>query len=337
MVSVKHSRRGWAWCSLAVTLVAMQSAEAGTKNVCFAPTDRSNFSVIQAAPPPTADGVVNYAYYPLSAAATMQLGDLATSRSTVKKYYEQWSNHGPRNYEKGNIAPHDNGGDSKPTVVDFSSSDTADACTLAQTATALGLPLSAAQSAGTPKLTFTRTAPKVAETMDTCILPDMVLVAGANVDLDYEANDFRTVAQTSAFLTRYAAMVHGTRRQVILYTNPLDTPNQKKNGLDGTNIPMIAQAFDGVSVFLWSGNRQGDIRASFAGQMQLLGNLKSKAFTVFELAGTTMTDASNVRQLMTTNHINVVKLWRNNSDQGGPCTTDVNKKIACLTLGRCTS
>ena len=337
MFSIKHGRRGWAFCSLAVSLIAMQTAQAGTKNVCFAPSDKSNFSVIQSGPPPAADGATNYAYYPLGASATMQLGDLKTSRSTIHKYYEQWANHGPRSTEKGNIVPHDDSGESKPVVADFSSSDAADACTLAQTATTIGLPLSAAQAAGTSKLRFTKVLPNSVETMDVCVLPDIVLPAGIDVDLDYEANDFRTVAQSTAFLTRYAAMVHGTRRQVILFTNPLDTPNQKKNGLDGTNIPALAQAFDGVSVELWSGNRQGDIRTSFAGQMQLLGNLKGKAFTVFELAGTTMADASNVRQLMMTNHISAVKLWRNGADQGGACTTDVNKKIACLTLGRCTS
>ena len=326
--------RNVAGLSLLAVIASWGQAQAQVAGVCFAPTDKPSVAVLENAPPPRVDGLASYPYYPASAVASMDLATLVSSRSTLHKYYWQWGNHGPRAVLKGNQAP---GvvGDSRSVVVNFSSTDTADACTLAQTATVLGLSTSAVQSAALGQLTLTRTVPTAASTTDVCILPTQVIPRGVDVLLDYEVQDGRADAQALPFLARYAALDHASGRHVLLYTNPLDAPGQPKSGIDGADVIQIAQAYDGIDVLLWSGNRQGDIRASFASQIQMLGALRTKAYTVFELAGTSLTDAANVRKLMGASNIGTVLFWRNNAQQGGSCATDVNRKIACVAYGRC--
>ena len=54
----------------------------------------------------------------------------------------------------------------------------------------------------------------------------------------------------------------------------------------------------------------------------------------YELAGTDLDDARLVRRLIVDDHLAGVLLWRNYAQQGGPCGTTTNMKIAMLALGR---
>ena len=319
--------------SLALALAACGPALGQGAGVCFRPTDRPSVSVIQNAPPPKADGELAYPYYPVTEIASMQLSDLLSSRSSVHKYYWQWANHGPRLIAKGNLAP-GVAGRTKTVSIDFSSPEVADACTLAQTAAVLGRSAPAAASAAR-RLGLTRNIPAGTQSLDTCILPQQALLPGIDLVLDYEVQDGRSPAETLSFLTQYAAFAHAAGKRVLLYTNPLDAPGQSRTGINAANAPQIARAFDGIDVLLWSKNRQGDIAASFEAQMRMLGPARNKGYVVFELGGTSMGDAATVRRLMTANGMGKVMFWRNYAQQGGDCSTLVNRKIACVAFGRC--
>ncbi|WP_174300270.1 hypothetical protein [Caulobacter sp. S45] len=301
---------------------------------CFGPNERPSIPILENAPPPK-DGQAGYAFYPASAIATMQLDALTPNRSAIPQYYWQWANHGPRRTEKGNIAPGVTGM-TRTVAVDFSSPNSADACTLAQTAVVLGLKDQAARYAADGRLRIVNAVPGQAETTDVCIVPNQTLPSGDGVVLDYEVQDGRPEAESTTFLNRYASLVRSSGRKVILYTNPLDAPTQRNTGLSRANISAVAQNFDQVTLLLWGRNRQGNISASYSSQAQLLGGSLAKALIVFELSGTSLQDAQTVRQIALNNHVAGVEFWRNGAKQGGDCSTDVNRKIACVAFGRCT-
>ncbi len=325
-------------------LLAAQSP-AIAQAVCFPANGRLPFAVFQQAPPPRLNAR-SYRYYPLTAAASMKLADLeapaAGSGGDVDRYYFQWANrfNGARTL-KANLEPGLEG--AKAVRATFSSVALADACTLAQTAAVLG------QDAGRLGASGLRLVPEasappagLAGAGDLCLLPlspNPGRLAG--VMLDYEVQDGRTPVQSAAFLTRFAALVHSARRRAILYTDPLDAPSQAYTGLTAANVGSITEHFDMTTVFLWSGNRQHDIAASAQAQIAELGGPDRRPFDahrlllVFELAGTSQTDAVTVRRLMQREPVGGVMFWRRGAEQGGDCASPVNRKIACVVFGRC--
>ena len=136
---------GFLWALKIAGFVFMLASGPSEAQVCFDGKEQSQFTVIQQAPPPIFDGEQGYAYQPASAISTMSLRGLQTSRSTIPVYFFQWANHGPRRVQKSNLAigVHPGSG----TTVFFSSSEAADACTLAQTSALLGLELPGASLA----------------------------------------------------------------------------------------------------------------------------------------------------------------------------------------------
>ena len=248
-------------------------------------------------------------------------------------YFFQWANHGPRRMQKSNLAigVHPGSG----TTVFFSSSEAADACTLAQTSALLGLERPGASLAAGNVARRAEVAP--GDFTDVCFIPDATLpdrVAG--IVLDYEVQDGRSQFRTLQFLTRFAQLVHKAGKKVILYTNPLDAPTQRLTGVTGWNAPALVEQFDLLSILLWSRNRQGNIAASFASQKSVFGPWRpEKALIVFELEGTNVQDAATVAALMKASGVSTVMLWRDYARQGGDCGRPVNQKIACLAFGRC--
>lgn len=316
---------------------------------CFTAADNARlpFAVFQQAPPPQR-GARRYDYYPLTAAATMQLGRLANAADGIGTYYFQWANRSNAGFSdasgrpvlrKPNIQPSIAGMRKQRTP--FTSVARADACTLAQAATLLGQGGKAAVTAFGAGITYaTETAQPdigVAGPTDRCVLPEGTLPAGAGLMLDYEVSDGRTPAQTLDFLTRYARLVHAAGRKAFLMIDPFDAPSQRYGGIAASNAHAIVSQFDHSAIMLWSRNRQGRLADSYAAQKAMIaagGPIDPARLVInFELAGTTLDDARFVRRTILADRLGGVMFWRNRVRQGGSCSTDVNRKIATIVFG----
>ena len=309
-------------CALALAFTPALAAPA-----CFTATDKPSVPVWMQAPPPAADAQAGYAYYPATVAATVQVDKLRSSKSGVQGAYWQWSNHGPRASDggaKGNITPGSPG-----VQIRFSTSDKADACTMAQTAAVLGLDPA-------PYLDglIRTTASQATDTRDVCILQAATIPAGDPVLLDYEVADGRTAAHTLTFVTQWAALVHKGDHKAVLYSNALDAPSQRWTKLTPV-AKQAAESFELISILLWARNAQHDVNQSFVVQQAGYDAAAAKILITFELADTTMDDARTVRGLLMEGKAAGVSFWRNHATQGGDCSSDANRKIACVALGRC--
>jgi hypothetical protein len=161
--------------------------------------------------------------------------------------------------------------------------------------------------------------------------------------LDYEVQDSRSPAVTEVFIKSIAADCHRMNKKLVLLTNPLNSPAQPQTGLNAENIPRLFDVVDHMTVFLWSGNREGSIPASYDNQLKLLGTLSQqdykKLILFFELGvpGTTQEDARWVyKKLHERNdtHPKAIMFWRHYADQGEPTATDTNKKISLSLFNR---
>jgi hypothetical protein len=333
--------------------LALASSARAAPRVCFTASDNRDlsFEVYQEAPPPVDEVGRNYAFWPATAVATQNLDRLTTTRAHLVKYYWQWANRsteGVRNAagalieRKGNFQP----GLQRPLDqrTRFTSIDKANACTLAQTAAVLGQDAAAARYAASSGVRIARPeaqgARGMANAVDVCVLLDRPLPAdAAGVLLDYEVQDGRTPEQSLSFLTEFARLVHSGHRQAFLLTNPLDAPSQKYTGITEDNAGKLAALYDHMTVFLWHGNAEHDVKASFGRQMDILaksGPVDPRRLVIaFELANTSTQDARAARDAITSRHMAGVIFWRDYAAQGGACDDPVNIKIACIAFGRC--
>ncbi|MBL6749553.1 MAG: hypothetical protein ISP90_03490 [Nevskia sp.] len=350
------ARRKWLrpWGGALLAACGTLPAHAET---CFdAASNRSlQFEVFQQAPPP-ASAQARYDYYPLSAAASMDLARInAAAASGIGMYYFLWANRcqpadrggGCGWARKGNVVFPPLRGPGGETRTYFSGHEQADACTLAQATRALGASeaeavAEAAKSqvrayANGPGVPALRRGERL---VDVCPLPVQPLRSdAAGIVLDYEVADDRSPAHTLAFLRRFAALVHAHGRQAILFIDPWDAPSAPHSGIDATNAASLYALFDRSALFLWHRNRQNDVKASAAAQLSLLGFSRDapakRLLAVFELGQTSLADARAVREFILARSLAGVMFWRNGAGQGGSCATDVNRKIACVAFGRC--
>jgi hypothetical protein len=316
---------------------------------CFTAKDnrKLSFEVVQQAPPPRL-GQNRYDFYPLTAAASMQLGTLSGAEPDYARYYFQWGNrsNAPLRNPRGKLLVRklnlqSGAGLPRRQRTGFSSIARANGCTLAQTANVLGLPREAkayAQAVGVA-LTFEPPTDAPVGPQDVCVLAKGRLPKdGAGVLLDYETHDGRTPQQTTAFLRDYSALVHKAGRKAILLINPFDAPTQRYNGITAENAHAIVAMFDRTTIFLWSRNNQGDIAASYKTQKAMIeqgGRFDGARILIdFELAGTSLDDAKLVRSLIETDKLAGVLFWRNGALQGGSCATSVNQKISLIAFGQ---
>lgn len=309
--------------------------------------------IYQQAPPPPPRGGRDYAFYPATAFASQSMDRIwQARREPYPLYYFQWANRstagvtnakGEHIARKGNFQP--GAGGPRDQRAGFSSTDKADACTLAQTATALGLEASVAdglaRDAGL-RLVRLEDGGKtgLADASDECVAPPRALPPeAAGVLLDYEVQDGRTPDYTLAFLTRYAELVRKAGKRSILLINPFDAPSQAYTGVTTANANRIHRLFDRTTVFVWARNAQQSIPKSLERQMAIVaagGPVDPKRLIVdFELANTTQADAAAVRRFIVDRGLAGVIFWRDYAQQGGACDTPVNRKIACIALGRC--
>ena len=211
---------------------------------CFTAKEQlvPGLEIYQQAPPPVPGGEGGYAFFPATAFASQSMDRLWQARSgPYKLYYFQWANRSTQGVvnargkliaRKGNFQPGTDGPRDQRTG--FTSIEKADACTLAQTAKALGLPTGRSQAfareAGVRLVSLHndgRTG--LANAVDVCVVPPRAAPArAAGVLLDYEVQDGRTPDYTLTFLTRYADLVHSVGKQAILLINPLDAPSQSR-------------------------------------------------------------------------------------------------------------
>lgn len=341
------------WLATALLLPAGAAAApiAVDGPACFTEKDNAalSFEVIQQAPPPK-PGESNYEFYPLTGTASMQMGTLAAGGRRYATYYFQWANrsNAPLLNARGMVIPRKPNfqqtmGKPRKQRTAFTSLARANACTLAQTATALGRAEDARRYALANGITLMRENLQadsgVTGPDDTCVSASGSLPKdAAGVLLDYEVQDKRSPAETLDFLREYAGLVHKAGRKAILLTNPLDAPSQKFTGITAENAHTIVSLFDRTTIFLWSRNKQKDLAARYAAQKALIeagGPFDgSRILLDFELMGTNLDDARLARQLILSDKLAGVLLWRNYAKQGGSCASPTNVKIAMLTLGK---
>ena len=332
------------------------ASAAAQSSVCFHPNERPrpDIAVIQQAPAPPASKGGLSAYYPATAFATQNLDSLWTAEPGTETYYFQWANRstvpirtaaGEAIVRKSNFQPGPIGPFGPRTA--FTSIDKANACTLAQSAAVLGLDAAEIEriaAAGGVRIARPPRGERtgVANATDICVVqPRPMPRKATGIVLDYEVQDGRTPAQTLQFLTDFADLTHRAHRKAILMTNGLDAPTQVYTSVNGENASRLANLFDGLSLFIWSRNPEGDVQASFDKQFEIAnqgGPVDPKRlFVVFELANTSANDARLIRDAMIKRGLGGVMFWRNGAKQGGDCASPVNRKIACLALGRCDS
>jgi hypothetical protein len=330
-------------------LVMPASGFAG--QACFDLHDNTHlsFQVIQQAPPPRAETAPSYIYYPLTGAASMQLGSVLAASPGYATYYFQWANRsnavltnpqGRIVVRKTNLQPSLAGGRKQRTA--FTSIARADACTLAQTASVLGLPQRARAFAAAASIHLV-SEEEQADTaplgpVDSCVLAKGSLPQGrSGVLLDFEVQDGRTPRKTTHFLESWARLVHGAGRPAILLLNPMDAPTQAYSGVSAANAHRLVSLFDLTTILLWSKNAKHSVPLSYAAQKAMIaagGRFDgSRVLIDFELANTTLADAQFVRRAILADHLAGVLFWRNQARQGGNCQSDVNRKIAVIAMG----
>jgi len=219
--------RSFSFAFLFYVFFSFGFTESSYANTCFTDADdaRLQFDVFQNAPPSHMDSA-DWPYYPASGAASAQITALNTTAQQLKLFYWQWANHGTRAVAKGNLAP--GVADVTKTIVNFSTIDKANACTLAQTAFALGKSNYGNGVAARHGLQVTSVVPTNPSMTDVCIVPGQMLSPNVGgILLDYEVQDGRTALQTKNFLIAWASMVHGAGRKAFLYSNPLDGQHKR--------------------------------------------------------------------------------------------------------------
>ena len=356
--SASHAWRALARLASAVAACAtgLQSGAlaAAQTAACFQAADRPspNIEIYQQAPAPPVGKSRFSPYYPATAFATQNLDSLWNAESGLDKYYFQWANRaalGIRNASgqaiarKSNFQPGSTGPLGQRTA--FTTIDKANACTLAQTATVLGLDASTvariATSGGVNVVHLDDGARGgVANATDICVVQNRAMPSdSAGIVLDYEVQDGRTATQTLQFLAEFADLVHKANRKAVLLTNPLDAPTQTYTNITPQNASQLANLFDRMTLLIWSRNAEGDVQASFDKQFQIVnwgGSVDPRRLIVaFELANTGVGDARTIREMMLRHGLGGVMFWRDGAKQGGDCNSPVNQKIACLALGRC--
>lgn len=362
-------------CVLTVVGAAVLLGAAGpdpdSGPACFppGPGEPPSLEIYQQAPPPMSGRDEGFAYFPATAFATQSMERIWRAQpNRYRLYYYQWANRGDAQPDrddgvrvrrgskhdaeaddgvkinhKANFEPGEGG--ALDQRASFTTTDKADACTLAQTAAILGLPHATVdgyvdQAGVTPVRLGGGGRIGVPDAVDVCVIPPRSLPPWADgVMLDYEVQDDRSPSYTLAFLTRFSELVRSAGKSPLLLTNPLDAPTQRSTGISIENANLVHHLFDRLTLFAWSGNRQADVAASLDNQWATLqsgGPVDPRRLIVdFELAGTTEADAAAVRSFITAHHIAGVFFWRNGASQGGDCGSAVNQRIACVAFGRC--
>lgn len=239
---------------------------------------------MNAAPPPSdAADETTYALWPLTEAATQRMDLLAASTWSGGKWGFLWANrrttedsHNRRPNPLGYpVIEHSNG---KQCRIEYSSIAKANAATLVRAmhwlaytsaqyeavATAAGFATSdiktRATLSGDPDTYFTGSSGfqdgvfQVAT--DIIMIDDNDLTDGSSYEgivIDYECQDSRSDAETTAFVTSLATVVHDKSKELVFYTNPLDGAVVSYNGISTANANAILGLCDVFGILIKPG------------------------------------------------------------------------------------
>lgn len=343
----------------AAVLVGTPLSAAVAKTPCFDLASRADldFDIVVQAPPPSPRRLHRYRHFPATAAASQHIGRLnGDSVDGFQHHWFIWANrcngrligakascgHNP----KGNIiepAFKDRDGQRRRTF--FTNLKRANACTMAQTAYAIGRDARARREAERAGITLIEDRKSFKQRwagdrlIDICFLPaDRLARKVQAVVLDYEVADRRSTRVTADFLTAFSRLVRSSGREAWLYTNALHAPSQRHTSVNRHNLDQIVRHFDRISMLLAFNNPHRDIKKSAAIQLKWLraaGARTKQILPVFDLGKTAFSDARFVRDLMEREGFPALMIWRNRANVGGACNSDASKKLACLAFGSC--
>lgn len=336
------SKEGAIFRLLSVTVAASFFGQSLLAAACLeAPKARPAFEFIQQSAP-----LVKA--FPRTGTATLLPRSLDIDVPGVDEGWLQWANRctaqqcGPTRI--GN--PVSTAATDQPRRAFFSTYNSADSCTLAQLSWALGASQGTIDAfSGSGRIRILHEADDVGKPIpiDACVMPPAQLKPHVRrVFLDFEAQDGRRPADTAQFMKEWAKIVHQSGRQAILYTNPLDSPIQRSNGLDANTLRSLISVFDAVSVFAVRRPRLEDVKDSIDAQLEILDpacNVKctrpDHIYVTFSLRRTTLNDAEHVYQTITGHGLRGVILWMDGLGLSEVCQPDLTKKLECLAFGLC--
>jgi hypothetical protein len=286
--------------------------------------------------------------FPRTGTATLLPRSLDTDLPGVEEGWLQWANRctaqqcGPTRL--GN--PVSTAGTDQPRRAFFSTHNSADSCTLAQLNWALGASEGTIDAfSGRGRIRILHETDHVRNTIpiDACVMPSAQLKPHVRrVFLDFEVQDGRWPADTAQFMKEWAKIVHHSGRQAILYTNPLDSPIQRANGLDANTLRSLTSVFDALSVFAVRRPRVGEVKDSIDAQLEILDpacNVKctrpDHIYVTFSIRRTTLNDAEHVYHTITSHGLRGVILWMDGVGLTEVCQPDLTKKLECLAFGIC--
>ena len=168
---------------------------------------------------------------------------------------------------------------------------------------------------------------------DVVVMPTHRLPEHARgVMIDYERADGADACRTVNILTTLKSLAEKKGKELFVLINGLDAPSTQFTGIID-DFSSIASLTDGITLHLWSGNPIGTVAESFEHQIDiaLQGCVKyldtSKVIVFFEMNGTTVQDAVDVRSLSEEYGIDQLFIWRNFL---GPGQGDFDAKLSAL-------
>ncbi len=323
---------------------------------CFGPEQALAFEFIRNAPPPEPDGPA-YRFYPVSRAVTLNAHALMRARDPhVERHYFLWANRCNR-FEDNGCANHPKGNPPEleirgtPRRFRFTTWERADACTRAQLDELLGA--SADTNLAAAGLRIARNVatleaslqPDETDFMDVCFLDPNTRGLGADhridgVTIDYEVQDGRPPSSAVGLLTALAARLHAEGLAAALWTNPLNRPSARANGLLPSSAPAILAALDRVSILRSGAPEVADVTMDLQDQLAVWGggtlpSALHKIYVIFELRRLTLEEARRTRRLVVDLGLAGIAPWRNGARITNDCAEPPMKLVRCLAYGEC--
>lgn len=161
---------------------------------------------------------------------------------------------------------------------------------------------------------------------------------GEGIVADYEVQDGRTEAQTTAYVEQFAQDCHDYGFKAYLYSNPLNAGVQQYSGI-GDNVPDLHAAVDfmGPAVYARVPEGANGILQAYDNQMAMFGgslNTSKIALTVglgLYPNATSLSDMQGLNANITGDGIAMAMVWRYFAPQGG--VTEVNDRFSALLFG----
>ena len=280
--------------------------------------------LFQQAHPPRSENMQKYPYFPGTDYTTMNISALNRGHDGVRDWAFVWANRSQADSKQTKNGNYIYPPIQQNTVKAFYTSyDKADFATYIQICYLLNLPDSYIQNVAKNHdlqiLTHAEALNHIVDgkITDIVILPNARLSDDADgVVVDYEVQDSRTPAHTLAFIRKLSERVHKSGKKIILFTNPLNAPTMKATAIP-PNADRVLNLVDGLSIFLWFRNKEGDIEQSYKNQIAVIEgecgpdcNDYEKLVIVFQMSETTVWDAEYVRNQMEKDGIPNLMIWR---------------------------